>query len=103
MSSDKKETTKRKSNDRAAVKSRKKMVNSDGKVTTITRYEVKPPQYKLEIDIKDKGIDIPDFVSPAQDPSLKPISKPLHDVNGIKVLISSQYLVLKSDIFWHLP
>lgn len=87
LSREKKETNKRKSGDKSAVKSRKKMLGNDGRVTAISRYEVKPPQYKLEVDIKDYGIHIPDFISPAQDPSLKSISKPLHDVNGMKVSI----------------
>ena len=87
LSREKKETIKRKSGDKTAIKSRKKMLGNDGRVTAISRYEVKPPQYKLEVDIKDYGIHIPDFISPAQDPSLKSISKPLHDVNGMKVRI----------------
>lgn len=87
LSREKKETNKRKSGDKTGVKSRKKMLGNDGRVTAISRYEVKPPQYKLQVDIKDRGIHIPDFISPAQDPSLKSISKPLHDVNGMKVSI----------------
>jgi hypothetical protein len=94
LSREKKETNKRKSGDKTAVKSRKKMLGNDGRVTAISRYEVKPPQYKLEVDIKDYGIHIPDFISPAQDPSLKSISKPLHDVNGMKVRICAFVIFL---------
>jgi hypothetical protein len=94
LSREKKETNKRKSGDKTAVKSRKKKLGNDGRVTAISRYEVKPPQYKLEVDIKDYGIHIPDFISPAQDPSLKSISKPLHDVNGMKVRICAFVIFL---------
>lgn len=90
--SDKKESAKRKTGDHSTMKSRKKLLGNDGRVTAISRYEVKPPQYRLEVDIKDIGIDIPDFVSPAQDPSLKPIPKPLHDINGMKVSMGESKL-----------
>lgn len=94
LPSDEKKATKRKVAEGSSTKSRKKQLGNDGRVTAITRYQVKPPKYELEVDIKDVGISVPDFVSPALDPSLKPVPKPLHDINGMKVRTSEIRLLI---------
>lgn len=71
-------------------KTKSKVVISEEKMQMLamTRYQIEIPEYDLsrELPMDIQGREREDFMDVDKDPFLNRIQKPLHDVNGMKVL-----------------